>query len=126
MKSRLLAAFDLEGYPSSYPSPARGEGRQVSCAQRMRTLMVGRSINLIVIHIHIKHLHSRYALVAEDEGELVDQGLPVERIDAAAQDVVDVERRFLVFLLQPRQFVEITQRKPGVRHRQQFDDHGRT
>jgi len=46
--------------------------------------MIRRAINLLLIDIHVKHLHPWNAFVAKDEGELVNQSLPVEGIDATA------------------------------------------
>ena len=86
------------------------------------SLMISRPINLIVIDLHMKHLHPRHTLVTKDEGELVNQGLPVEGIDAAAQHVVYFKRQLCMHLVQLRQLVELDQGEPGEHRRQQFDD----
>ena len=81
--------------------------------------VINRPIHAIVVVM--EHLDARQALVAEDHGEFVNEGFPVEGIDTAAQDVIEFLRQFLEFLIEPGQLVEIIPGEITVDRRQELD-----
>ena len=103
MKSRPKGGFVIQ----TLDSRLRGNNSKESFRGDDGPSVINRPIHVIVVVLDMEHLDARHALVTQHESEFVDQGLPVEGFDAAAQHVVEFQRQFLVLPFQPGQLATI-------------------